>query len=139
MTTRSLIRAAAVCGTAAIALSAAVVPAGAHNGPHNSPGRSGEIARVAAATAKYHNIANAIRDGYVPTNTCAELPGTGGMGYHYANPRLSSDNRLDPLHPRSWSTHPARTAAANWPRWSTSRPTKTRNCPPTRTGRPCSA
>jgi hypothetical protein len=54
---------------------------------------------VAAATAKYHNIANAIRDGYVPTNTCAELPGTGGMGYHYANPRLSSDNRLDPLHP----------------------------------------
>jgi hypothetical protein len=54
---------------------------------------------VAAATAKYHNVANAIRKGYVPTNTCAELPGTGGMGYHYASPRLSSDNRLDPLHP----------------------------------------
>ena len=51
MTIRSLIRAAAA---------------------HNGPGR-GEIARVAAATAKHHNIANAIHDDYVPTNTCAEL------------------------------------------------------------------
>lgn len=39
----------------------------------------------------------AISAGYVPTDTCVALPGTGGMGYHYLNPSLLGS--VDPEHP----------------------------------------
>jgi hypothetical protein len=42
-----------------------------------------ELAEVRAATAPYHNIDKAIADGYVQITPCLELPGVGGMGFHY--------------------------------------------------------
>lgn len=57
-----------------------------------------QLAAVRAATAKYHDVSVAIADGYLPTDECAELPGVGGMGYHYVNPALFG-MALDPLRP----------------------------------------
>ncbi len=57
-----------------------------------------QLARVRQATAKYHNVDNAIADGYIATDHCIAVPGMGGMGYHYVNPGLL-DGTLDPLKP----------------------------------------
>jgi hypothetical protein len=42
------------------------------------------LAKVAAATAKYHNVNVALADGYVQDPECVVSP-AGGMGYHYVN------------------------------------------------------
>ncbi len=57
-----------------------------------------ELAAVRAATAKYHDVQQAITDGYLPAPECAASP-AGGMGYHYVHPQLSSDLTSDPLRP----------------------------------------
>ena len=49
------------------------------------------LAEVRAATAEYHDVDVALADGYVPASPCESLPGAGGMGVHYLNPRLASD------------------------------------------------
>lgn len=54
---------------------------------------------IRQATAKYWDVNAAIADGYLPTDECAELPGVGGMGYHYVNPALLGDGRIDPTLP----------------------------------------
>lgn len=53
-----------------------------------APGSSepNELGRVRALTARYHDEAAAIADGFVRTETCVEVSGLGGMGYHYINP-----------------------------------------------------
>ena len=58
-----------------------------------------QLAQVRRATAKYHNVENAIADGYIAAPHCIEHPALGGMGYHYANPGLLMDGALDPLRP----------------------------------------
>lgn len=62
---------------------AAVVPSAAAAA---SSQRNQDLAAVRAATAKYHNEAVAIEDGYIPTDACVAVPGVGAMGYHYFNP-----------------------------------------------------
>jgi hypothetical protein len=44
-----------------------------------------ELAAVRAATAQFHRVDAALDAGYVPSGGCVELPGVGGMGYHYVN------------------------------------------------------
>lgn len=44
-----------------------------------------DLAAVRKATAKYHDVNLAIKDGYEPTAMCTAMPGEGGMGYHYIN------------------------------------------------------
>ena len=51
------------------------------------------------ATEKFRDVDAAIAAGYRPSDTCAELPGVGGMGYHFVNPALASDLRVDPTKP----------------------------------------
>ena len=46
------------------------------------------VAAIRKATAKYHDINVALRDGYVAASECTESP-AGGMGVHYLNPALS--------------------------------------------------
>jgi hypothetical protein len=58
-----------------------------------------ELAAVRRATAKYHDVQQALADGYVPVSPCEELPGKGGMGIHYLNPALAQDLESDPLRP----------------------------------------
>ncbi len=53
-----------------------------------------QLAQVRQVTAKYHDVEQALADGYVATHVCVE-----GMGYHYLNPRLASDLTIDPLTP----------------------------------------
>jgi hypothetical protein len=58
------------------------------------------IAQVRAATARFHDVEEAVRAGYVvqyPAG-CATSP-SGTQGFHYLNPTLASDAVIDPLAP----------------------------------------
>lgn len=96
--TRSLV--AAVL-TGAIATSAVVsnpTGAGANtNGARpvatsdaNDSGQA-SVADVRRATARYHDPAVALADGFVPSHECAAHPDLGGMGLHYLNPARLAD------------------------------------------------
>ena len=58
-----------------------------------------QLAQVRQATAKYHDVGQALADGYIPVSGCEALPGVGAMGIHYLNPGLASDLTVDPLAP----------------------------------------
>jgi hypothetical protein len=65
----------------AAALNASVALTSADN-----PELHQQIARIRAATAKYHDVSVAIEDGFVVvSNLCIEIPGEGVAGIHYAN------------------------------------------------------
>jgi hypothetical protein len=76
---------AVVVGAGVVALAA--------TGPATATSERGEFADVRQATAKYHNEARAIADGYAWTDQCVP-----GMGYHYVHPELFGAP-LDPLKP----------------------------------------
>ena len=68
---------AAIIAISAVAVGAVGVSAG--QAPHAE--RDGaDLADVRRATARYHDESRARRDGYVPTGTCAQLPGAGANG-----------------------------------------------------------
>ncbi len=84
-----------------MALISAAVPAGAA-GAHRSD--AGELTRaqrtvIRDATSQFRDVDTAIAAGYVPTDSCAELPGVGTMGYHFVNPDLAGDAKVDPTSP----------------------------------------
>ena len=56
------------------------------------------IKLVRQATARYHSTTQAIRAGYEGDGHCVEVPGLGGMGYHWANEDLV-DPVFDPANP----------------------------------------
>jgi hypothetical protein len=57
------------------------------------------LAKLRAATDKFHNLDSAAAAGYAPTsNQCYIEPGGGAMGYHHVN-RALADRTLDPEHP----------------------------------------
>ena len=55
------------------------------------PGVQSELAQVRRATAQYHNVDNALADGYFRASPCVP-----GMGYHYLNPALNGTTALAP-------------------------------------------
>lgn len=55
------------------------------------PGYHDDLAQVRRATAQYHNIANALADGYFQASPCVP-----GMGYHYVMPTLNGTTALAP-------------------------------------------
>lgn len=57
------------------------------------------LAKVRQATTKYHKVSRAVANGYLPTDECVEVPGIGGMGFHYVNPTLIGDPAINPLKP----------------------------------------
>jgi hypothetical protein len=61
-----------------------------------------DLAAVRAATAQFHRSEVAEEAGYMNVNVgeCVELPGVGGMGYHFVNFDLV-DFELDPLKPEA--------------------------------------
>lgn len=79
---------------ATLAFSLVAVPALAAPGS-TDPTINRQLA-ARAATAKYHDPAAALGDGYLPTEFCVSSP-NGGMGMHYVN--LSRVGKLDPLRP----------------------------------------
>lgn len=58
-----------------------------------------QLAKIRRATAKYRDVEAAIADGYAPSDVCAQLPGVGGMGYHYVNVARLADGVIDPAKP----------------------------------------
>ena len=54
-----------------------------------------DLATVRQATTRYHDVNNAIADGYLPTTTCVAEPGIGGMGFHYVNVGRAMDPGID--------------------------------------------
>lgn len=52
-----------------------------------------------AAAARYHSIGQALDAGYVQGSPCEQLPGAGGMGFHYVNPALLLDPAIDAAKP----------------------------------------
>ncbi len=53
---------------------------------------------VRQATARFHSTDQALQAGYTPDPHCVEVPGLGGMGYHWANFGLV-DPVFDPRKP----------------------------------------
>lgn len=43
------------------------------------------LAAVRAATAKYHDVNEALADGFVPASPCVQIPNVGAMGIHFVN------------------------------------------------------
>lgn len=62
-------------------------------------GEGADIADIRAATARYHDVSLALRDGYVPVGHCEEAAGLGAMGSHYLHPGLAADTVVDPRRP----------------------------------------
>jgi hypothetical protein len=107
-------RALGICFTLAVAASAcdrqpvtAPQPAaeesanGTALAPETTPaGVNAELAQLRRLTAHYRDLEAAMEAGYNAQLTpCLELPGVGGMGFHYGNPALIGDPAVDALQP----------------------------------------
>ena len=95
----------AVTGSPAAASPPAPAAAHEHAAPAGHPSAV-QVARMRAATATFHNIANAEDAGYgllhdVAGLTCIAMPGEGGMGVHFVKGALVADPGLDIRHPEA--------------------------------------
>lgn len=77
-------------------------PAALAAGPVTDPAALQDLAAVRAATARYHNVAAALADGYIADPHCVP-----SMGHHYIKPSLLGDGQLDPLQPEALLYAPA--------------------------------
>jgi hypothetical protein len=64
-------------------------------------GAQQQLAKLRQATARYHDVNEAIAGGYQVDPVCVSEPGFGVMGYHAVNPALFADPALDPLQPEA--------------------------------------
>lgn len=121
MATRLAAAALAVAGIAAAGTTA--MSHGAHgprhrvSAPAHAPELPAELVPVREALAKYADPLVAIRDGYLSTLGCVEMP-SGGMGVHFINPALIGPVP-DPMRPPLLVYEPTargglRLAAAEW-------------------------
>lgn len=62
---------------------------------HSRAGLKRQLAKVRRATARFRQPSAALKAGYTPSPTCVEMPGVGGMGFHYVNVRNVADGVLD--------------------------------------------
>lgn len=85
----------------AVSFAAAAIPVGvavAH-GNHDGGLTGAQRSVIREATRQFRDVDTAIAAGYVPAESCAELPGVGTMGYHFVNPALAADAKVDPTMP----------------------------------------
>ena len=96
--TRSL-AALALASTLALSTTTASAHEG-HNVEDARPAKltSSERREIREATKRFKDVDAARAAGYVPAGPCVELPGVGGMGFHYAKPSLA-DDVIDPSQP----------------------------------------
>jgi hypothetical protein len=59
------------------------------------------LASARAATARYHNVDQAIADGFVPVSPCVAVPQLGAMGIHYSNFARAGNPNLDAAEPET--------------------------------------
>lgn len=68
-------------------------------GPASAAGpEASSLAKIRAATARFHDVDAAIAAGYAPTDECVESP-MGGMGFHYVDFGKVMDPALDATSP----------------------------------------
>jgi hypothetical protein len=88
-----------------VATSLVLAAAAAVSAQSASPGDRAwtQLDDLRAATAKYHDVAAAIADGFAPfsttggtTPTCFDHPGDGGMGVHYVHAIDDTVDAMDP-------------------------------------------
>lgn len=65
----------------------------------NDPAVLKDLAAVRSATAKYHDVENALDDGFEADPLCVADPGEGGMGIHYVNMERLIDPEINLLEP----------------------------------------
>jgi hypothetical protein len=85
------------------------VAAGQANGQEIPHELLPELAAIRAATATYHQVDDALADGYdlmAPLDICIQHQPDGAMGYHYFNQELMADPTVDPLHPEAMVYEP---------------------------------
>ncbi len=85
--------------TIAIAVLALAGALGAAVAEANDIDEGRNLKDVRAATEPLHNLDVAIAAGYGPVKGCAQNPGVGAMGQHYAKGALVEDPALNPLRP----------------------------------------
>lgn len=88
----------------AVGLVAAAIPAGvalAKGNPHHDGFTAHQNTLIRKATKQFRDVDAALAAGYLPTEECAELPGVGGMGYHFVKPVLTMDTVADPTMPET--------------------------------------
>jgi hypothetical protein len=84
---------------AAALVTAAGVAAATLLGPGTAASSPSGDRAVKAATARYHSVDQAVRDGYSGEGEpCVSSPG-GAMGFHYVNKALIGDPAIDPAKP----------------------------------------
>jgi hypothetical protein len=110
MPTHRILHHAAALGIAALATIVPASGAGAHDAGDDQHDRltGRQAALIRTATTQFRDIDAAFAAGYVPVGECAELPGVGGMGFHYLHPGLASDDVVDPAHPELLVYQPTR-------------------------------
>jgi hypothetical protein len=69
----------------ALAVTAVAIPTFAD--PASGTEKDDSVAAIRQATAKYHDVAVALSDGYAPASECVASP-AGAMGVHYVNRQL---------------------------------------------------
>ena len=116
---------AVLAGAGALALTPAVLPAshtappppkvtGHHQHHDHHDGRADKlVTKIRRATARFHDIAVAESAGYTQFKdvngvSCIDMPGMGGMGVHYVNPKLIADPAIDPTAPEALVYAPER-------------------------------
>jgi hypothetical protein len=95
----------ALTGSPAAASPPAPAAAHRHTAPAGHPSAV-QVARMRAATAAFHNIADAEDAGYgllhdLAGLTCIAMPGEGGMGVHFVNGDRVADPGLDIRRPEA--------------------------------------
>ena len=63
-------------------------------------GAAGLIKTVKSQTARFHSTVQATKNGYAVASPCIEVPGLGGMGFHWVNQSLV-DPVFDPKNPEA--------------------------------------
>lgn len=58
-----------------------------------------DLAAVRQATTKYHDVNEALADGFIQTPNCVQEAGLGGMGVHFIHPARIMDPSVNLLEP----------------------------------------
>jgi hypothetical protein len=64
-----------------------------------TPQQNALVAKVKAATARFHNVSKATEEGYALTFGCVSGGDYGAMGLHFVNFPLVTDGEVDPARP----------------------------------------
>jgi hypothetical protein len=86
----------------AVALAAFAAPALAHDhSGHNGGGMAPLVEKVRHVTAKYLDIRNTAKDGWVQATPCVSSPSAGAMGVHYVLPARVGDGTINSSEPEA--------------------------------------